>query len=219
MKPPLSPSKRRIAVSMLVPMCLVGLAACDTPPTVSATPVAPTSVARATAEPAGSVVSASMPSAPPVHDACAPYAELAAMDTRRPVPLQPMMAWHQKQNMMEHLVAIERITGALAREDWEGVAAASALIETSPQMQQMCQHMGAGAEGFTELALDFHRRADAIGVAARAQDATAVLHATSNTLQACTSCHATFRQDVVDAATWQARTGSAHNPSQMHGGH
>lgn len=154
---------------------------------------------------------------PPTSDACAPLMELAAMDPRQPVPLQPMMAWHQKQSMMEHLVAIQRITDALARQDWEGVAAGSALIETSPQMQQMCEHMGAGADGFTELALDFHRRADAIGAAARAQDATAVLQATSNTLEACTSCHATYKQDVVDAAAWQRRTGSAHDPAMMHG--
>jgi hypothetical protein len=149
--------------------------------------------------------------------ACAPHSELAALDPRRPLPLQPMMAWHQKQNMMEHLVAIQRITDALAREDWEAVAAASALIESTPQMQQMCQHMGAGAPGFTELALDFHRRADAIGQAARAKDGPAVLRATAHTLQACTGCHATWRQDVMDAATWQARTGATHDPALPHG--
>jgi len=143
------------------------------------------------------------------------FHELARLDDRRPVPLQPMMAWHQKQNMMEHLVAIERITGALAEEDWDAVAEASALIETSPQMQQMCRHMGAGAAGFTEMALDFHRRADAIGEAARAQDSAAVLRATSHTLGACTACHATYRQEVVDAETWATRTGTAHEP-MMH---
>jgi hypothetical protein len=141
--------------------------------------------------------------------------ELAGLDDRTPVPLQPMMAWHQKQNMMEHLVAIQRITDGLAREDWGEVANASALIESSPQMQQMCQHMGAGAHGFTEMALDFHRRADAIGVAARAHDGAAVLRATSNTLQACTGCHAAFRQDVVSAAEWQRRTDQAHDPTQI----
>ncbi|MBK8012028.1 MAG: hypothetical protein IPK13_11820 [Deltaproteobacteria bacterium] len=51
---------------------------------------------------------------------CQPFEELAGLDHRTPVPLQPMMAWHQKQNMMEHLVAIQRITDSLAREDWEG---------------------------------------------------------------------------------------------------
>jgi hypothetical protein len=139
-----------------------------------------------------------------------PTAALAALDPRRPLPLQPMMAWHQKQNMMEHLVAIQHITEALARDDWDEVVGASARIGTSPEMQMMCRHMGAAAVGFTDMALDFHRRADAIGDAARAQDKAAVLRATANTLRACTSCHAVFRQEVVDAATWQERTGHAH---------
>ncbi len=155
----------------------------------------------------------------PTVSACQPAAELAGLDHRTPVPLQPMMAWHQKQNMMEHLVAIQRITDGLARQDWEEIASASALIESSPQMQQMCQHMGAGAEGFTEMALDFHRRADAIGVAARAQDGAAVLRATSNTLESCTGCHAAFRQEIVSATEWQQRTGQAHDPAMMHGEH
>jgi len=152
-------------------------------------------------------------------NACQPIAEFNALDPRRPVPLQPMMAWHQKKNMQEHLEAIERIVDGLAQEDWEAIGLASARIESSPQMQQMCEHMGAGAEGFTELALDFHHRADAIGEAARARDAQAVLRATSNTLQACTTCHATYRQEVVDAETWMVRTGQAHDPAMTHGGH
>lgn len=136
-----------------------------------------------------------------------PLEQLNALDKRTPVPLQPIMAWHQKENMMEHLVAIQRINGALAEEDWEGVAKASALLESSPEMKQMCTHMGAGAPGFTELALEFHRRADAIGVAARAKDGPGVLRATSNTLEACTACHASYKQEIVDAATWEARAG------------
>ncbi len=146
-------------------------------------------------------------------DAYQPIADYVKHDQRQPVPLQPMMAWHQKQNMMEHLVAIQRITGGLAKEDWEEIASASALIEPSAQMQKMCEHMGAGAEGFTALALDFHNRASAIGEAARAHDSAAVLSATSNTLQACTGCHATYRQDIVSAKEWELRTGSAHTPA------
>lgn len=155
---------------------------------------------------------APIPAAEPVDD---PMAELAGLDLRQPVPLQPMMAWHQKRNMMEHLVAIQRITDALAREDWEAVATASSLIESSPAMQQMCEHMGAGADGFTERSLEFHRRADAIGEAARARDTAAVLRATAHTLEACTGCHASYRQDVVDAATYRARTGQSHDPAMM----
>ncbi|MEM9194396.1 MAG: hypothetical protein AAGF12_34785 [Myxococcota bacterium] len=148
-------------------------------------------------------------------DAYAPIRELAEMDPRQPVPLQPMMAWHQKQNMMEHLVAIRRITDGLAREDWDEVATASRLIEASPQMERMCHHMGQGADGFTEMALEFHRRAAGIGEAAERQDGASALGATAHTLEACTSCHAAFRQEVVDSATWQTRTGSEHQP--MHG--
>lgn len=157
------------------------------------------------------------PAASPVDDRCSALNQLAEMDPRKPVPLQPMMAWHQKQNMMEHLQAIQGITKALAEDDWEGVQAASKLIESSPQMAQMCQHMGAGAEGFTELALEFHKRADKIGEAAKIKDTKEVLRATTHTLEACTSCHAAYKQDVVDAATWTKLTGSAHQPSMHHG--
>lgn len=146
---------------------------------------------------------------PPPSPDPSPTEMLNAMDPRTPVPLQPMMAWHQKQNMQEHLVAIQQITDALSREDWQGVSDAASLIALSPQMQMQCEHMGAGAEGFTEAALDFHHRADAIRKAAEEQDASAVLAATSHTLQACTSCHATYRQDVVDAQSWEAQTGAS----------
>lgn len=109
---------------------------------------------------------------------------------------------------MRHLLAIQGITDGLAREDWDSVATAATAIGQSPQMQQMCEHMGAGAPGFTEMALEFHRRADAIAEAARAHDLGAVLRATAVTLQSCTSCHSTFRQEVVDTATWQSRVDS-----------
>lgn len=150
----------------------------------------------------------------------AALASLDEMDPRAPVPLQPMMAWHQKQNMQQHLVAIQNITGAVAKDDWAGATEAAKTIATSPQMQQMCQHMGAGAEGFTERALEFHRRADAIVAATEEKDLKATLQATSHTLEACTSCHAMFKQQVVTAARWTELTGSEHTPKPgMHGGH
>ena len=130
------------------------------------------------------------------------------MDTRTPVPLQPMMAWHQKQNMQAHLVAIQGITAAWTGQDWEGVSQASVTRQTSPQMAAQCEHMGAGAKGFTELALDVHQRADGIALAAEKPDTQAVQQATGHTLQACTTCHARYRQDVVDAQTWTGRTGT-----------
>lgn len=183
---------------------LILLAACEPAPIIN------------TVEPAQAATPEHAPQAAVDTSACEPFLELNRLDTRTPVPLQPMMAWHQKQNMNEHLVAIQRITQGLVDADWDAVATASRLIESSPEMQQMCQHMGAGAPGFTELALEFHRRADAIGAAAKARDSAETLKATAHTLQACTSCHATYRQEVVSQQIWQERTGSAHVPPTEH---
>jgi len=130
------------------------------------------------------------------------------MDTRRPVPLLPMMADHQKQNMRQHLVAVQEIVAALASDDFGGVERAAGRIGFSEQMGQMCTHMGAGAPGFTEQALGFHRAADRIAVAARERDRTRVLSELGATLQTCTSCHAAWKQQVVDEPTWQRLTSS-----------
>jgi hypothetical protein len=135
-------------------------------------------------------------------------AALDRMDTRRPVPLLPMMADHQKQNMRQHLVAVQEIVAALASDDFGGVERAAGRIGFSEQMGQMCTHMGAGAPGFTEQALGFHRAADRIAVAARERDRTRVLSELGATLQTCTSCHAAWKQQVVDEPTWQRLTSS-----------
>lgn len=172
----------------------------------------PASANPPASQPAASQPAASQPMTPGAHPADA----LAQMDPRQPVPLMPMMAWHQKQNMQQHLVAIEGIIAAAAKGDWAAVQVAAKTIESSPQMQQMCQHMGMGAAGFTPMALKFHQTADTIAPAAKRKDLKAVLAATAATLQVCNGCHATYRQDVVDAQTWQTRTGSAaptgHHP-------
>jgi hypothetical protein len=135
-----------------------------------------------------------------------PTEQLAAMDGRKPVPLLPMMANHQKQNMRDHLVSIQEIIAALAVRDFAGVEKAAARIGSSPQTEMMCSHMGAGAPGFTEQGMLFHRTADQIGEAAKRGDVGATMQAVSNTLKTCTTCHATYQQDVVDQTTWEAAT-------------
>ena len=143
------------------------------------------------------------PVAPP------PAAELSALDTRRPLPLEPAMALHQKAQMRGHLEAVEQVTAALAASDWAAVEAAAARMGSSPGMLQTCERMGAGAEGFSAQAADFHRRADTIGAAARARDAGATLSALGDTLSACTSCHQTWRQDVVTHEAYEAAAQAA----------
>ena len=128
------------------------------------------------------------------------------MDTRVAVPLLPMMANHQRQNMRDHLLAVQEIVVATTTDDFAGVERAAGRIGYSEQMGQMCTHMGAGAPGFTEQALNFHHTADTIAAAARQHDRAAVMRALGSTLQTCTECHATFRQSVVDEATWSRLT-------------
>jgi hypothetical protein len=156
----------------------------------------------------------SAPGAPP--PACAAHASLEQIDTRVAVPLLPMMANHQKQSMRDHLLAVQEIVLAAGRDDFSAVETAAGRIGLSPQMGQMCTHMGAATPGFTDQALAFHRTADSIASAARRHDRGAVMRALGTTLQACTGCHETFRQRVVDQATWSQLTatapGTAHAP-------
>lgn len=130
-------------------------------------------------------------------------------DVRKPLPLLAHMAEHQRANMRDHLAAIQEIVAALSANDFEGVAKSAARIGYSEQMGRMCSHMGAGAPGFTDTALHFHRTADTIGTAAKQRDAGAALKAVSATLQTCVGCHATYRQETVDEAKWNELTKTA----------
>jgi len=124
--------------------------------------------------------------------------ELDRLDKRKPVPLSPKMALHQKQNMREHLEAVQAIISGLSHDDFPAVEKAANKIGYSDEMKQMCTHMGAGAPGFTEMAIQFHKTADTIAEAARFKDRVATLKALDKTLQTCTSCHTQFKQQIVD---------------------
>ncbi len=136
---------------------------------------------------------------PPEPAASNPHEALDHLDQRRPVPLLPMMAQHQKQSMREHLEAVQAVVAAAAVGDFEQVAAASRRMGFSESTGRMCEHMGAAAPGFTERALGFHHAADEIAIAADRRDGPAVLTALSSTLSACTSCHAEYKQQPVAA--------------------
>lgn len=159
--------------------------------------------------------SASASSAPAQPLPSSAQSVLDGMDRRIPVPLLPMMANHQKQNMRDHLLAVQEIVAAVGAKDFDAVRASVGRIGYSEQMGQMCEHMGAGAPGFTELALEFHHTADKIGEAAKKRDSGAVLAALSETLATCTSCHRTFKQQIVDEAAWTALTKRASPSGSM----
>jgi hypothetical protein len=166
---------------------------------------------------AGCLRSGSEPAPAPARSTAVAPPEAGANDARTPVPLLPMMADHQKQNMRDHLLAVQEIVAALAIDDYAAVERSAGRIGYSEQMGQMCAHMGAGAPGFTEQALAFHHTADTIAGAARRRDRAAVTRALGTTLQTCTTCHAAFRQQVVDEATWTRLTSTpapaGHSPN------
>ncbi|MFO0595788.1 MAG: cytochrome c [Myxococcaceae bacterium] len=145
-----------------------------------------------------------------------PTEALDQLDARTPVPLLPMMANHQKQNMRDHLVAVQEIIAALAVDDFAGVEKAAGRIGFSEQMGMMCNHMGAGAPGFSPQALEFHHTADTIAAAAKEKDKAKVLTALSATLQTCTGCHAQWKQQVVDQSTWTKVTNTAAPTGMQH---
>jgi hypothetical protein len=139
-----------------------------------------------------------------------------ALDSRTPVPMLAMMANHQKENMRDHLLVVQQIALALAGDDFPAVERAASRMGYTEQMGRMCTHMGSGAPGFTEQALRFHHAADRIGVAARERDRKRVLAELGATLQICTSCHSTFKQQVVDEPTFRRLASSAAPGAAKH---
>jgi hypothetical protein len=137
-----------------------------------------------------------------------------SMDIRVAVPLLPMMANHQKENMRDHLAAVQEIVMGVGSRDFDSIERAARRIGYSEQMGQMCNHMGAGAPGFTEQALQFHRTADRISETATARNMPGVVSALGETLATCTGCHSVFKQRVVDETTWASLTNQAppHHP-------
>jgi cytochrome c556 len=157
--------------------------------------------------PLAAQVAASTPTSAAADDAASPSP--VPMDQRKPVPLLVMMANHQKQNMRDHLEAVQEIVAAIAMDDYAAVEKSAGRIGYSEQMGQMCAHMGAAAPGFAEQAIAFHLTADRIAEAARARDRSRVLVELGATLQTCTSCHAEWKQEIVDEPTWRRLTSSA----------
>jgi cytochrome c556 len=133
----------------------------------------------------------------------------AAPDARTPVPLTAMMANHQKQEMRDHLRVVQEITAALTKDDFDAIAKSAARIGWSEREAMMCKHMGAGAPGFAEVGEHFHKTADKIGEAAKRHDRAGVTAALDATLQTCVGCHDTYRQEIVDQATFGMEAGSS----------
>ena len=134
-------------------------------------------VALAVVVPARLWAAESAPAPKAEKHAAATMSPAAGSDPRMPLYLLPMMADHQKQNMRDHLAAVNEVVAALAKKDFHAVGEAAKKLGTSPAMQQMCTHMGAATPGFSERALAFHSTADTIVAAAETKSDAKVLAA------------------------------------------
>jgi len=124
------------------------------------------------------------------------------IEERRPLPLLQMMADHQKQMMRDHLAAVQEIVTSLSLDDFNAVQHAAVRLGYSDEVGRACNHLGASSPAFTRQALAFHHTADGIAAAARERNRGRVLAELSKTLQACRACHAQWKQEIVDDATW-----------------
>jgi hypothetical protein len=145
---------------------------------------------------------------------CQPASADDAIEERRQLPLLQMMADHQKQMMRDHLVAVQEIVTALSLDDFDAVQQAVVRLGYSDEVGRVCNHMGAASPAFTRQALAFHHTADGIAAAARERNRGRVLAELSTTLKACRACHAQWKQEIVDDATWNRLTSAPQSVEQ-----
>lgn len=138
------------------------------------------------------------------------------VEERRPLPLLPMMAEHQKQMMRDHLGAVQEIVTALSLDRFDAVQQAASRLGYTEEAGRVCRRIGAASPAFTAQALAFHHLADGILAAARERSRDRVLVELSTTLQACRACHAHWKQEIVDQSTWDHLASTSEAAGQAH---
>ena len=115
------------------------------------------------------------------------------VDLRTPLNLPPQMAQHQLSNMRGHLEAVQKIVSLVAKSNFEDASdIAWQQLGSRPEMLKMCNQID--NEDFKQRGLRFHESGDALAKALKTKDTGRSLDALNNTLQHCTSCHATYKQ-------------------------
>ena len=114
------------------------------------------------------------------------------------VALSPGLLDLLKQEMREIAGAVQGISLALAVGDWRAIEDTSARIrasyimekELSPSQAQELEH--ALPERFKQLDAEFHHRAEALGLSARAHDYEVAAFHFSRLLETCVRCHSEY---------------------------
>lgn len=118
-------------------------------------------------------------------------AHASAADTRRTLDVPDAMKEHQKQNMREHLRAVQQVTALMAHEEWDQAAGvAHAQLGLTDEMRRMCSMFG---PEFMAMGLEFHESGDRLGEALKTKDRHKAQAALAETLEKCVVCHDTFK--------------------------
>lgn len=132
-----------------------------------------------------------------IHDAAA--TAMPAADVRVAVRFPPHMRERTLANMRDHLLALQQIQDALARQDYDQ---ASEIAESRLGMSSLGQHgahevAGLMPDGMQAAGTAMHRNASRFALAAREASATGDLKpplaALAGVTGACVACHAGFR--------------------------
>jgi hypothetical protein len=111
-----------------------------------------------------------------------------AQDARTVVALDSAEREHVLAEMRGFLVLIERSTAALARDDFDALAALRPAAERMPP--GIAQKL---PPAFRKLAMGTHQQIDALTLDAAKRDAAHSLGQMSRLLQTCNACHAAYR--------------------------
>lgn len=122
---------------------------------------------------------------------------MSSSGNRRSVKMTKEMAKHQLRNMRNHLEAITAIVAAMVNKDFKKMEKESLRLASSPKMKMMCNNMGKATPGFTKMGLALHSTADLLVHAAKNKDYDLFVKKLGATLQTCTSCHSSFKQEIV----------------------
>ena len=115
-------------------------------------------------------------------------ASALAEDSRTPVPLDPVEREHVLGEMRGFLTLVEKAAAALARNDFDALAALRPAAERMPP--GIAQKL---PPAFRKLAMSTHQQIDTLTVDAAKRDARHSLEQTSRLLQTCNACHAAYR--------------------------
>ena len=112
---------------------------------------------------------------------------------RAVVPLAPEEREHVLGEMRDFLTMLEQTASALARGDFDAVAAAKPLGTGGEKGRMLPAIAGKLPAGFRAMARSAHEQIDALAADAALRDLRRSLEQTGRLLQTCNACHAAYQ--------------------------